>query len=135
MALAADNQYFHDAVADRIVRTAFPVTQPDKPLNRQTFVSQAATHTPISTTLHVEAGRPRRIHPPHRAHLSRKHQAIRRIFCIWWNSSPLVAPAFSQPNLCIVDDNLLRVHVLSAPVDDNRCRSLALRFPGGTQCP
>jgi succinoglycan biosynthesis protein ExoO len=39
VALAADNQYFHDAVADRIVRTAFPVTQPEQPLNRQTFVA------------------------------------------------------------------------------------------------
>jgi hypothetical protein len=36
--LAADNQYFHDAVADRIVRTALPVAQPEQPLNRQTFV-------------------------------------------------------------------------------------------------
>jgi succinoglycan biosynthesis protein ExoO len=38
VALAADNQYFHDAAADRIVRTAFPVTQSDKPLNRRAFV-------------------------------------------------------------------------------------------------
>lgn len=37
VALAADNQYFHDAGADRIVRTAFPVTQPAQSLNRQTF--------------------------------------------------------------------------------------------------
>jgi succinoglycan biosynthesis protein ExoO len=43
VALAADNQYFHDAAADRIVRTAFPVPQsdkpqPDRPLTRQAFV-------------------------------------------------------------------------------------------------
>ena len=39
VALAADNQYFHDAVADRIVRTAFPATQPEQSLDRQTFVA------------------------------------------------------------------------------------------------
>lgn len=35
--LAADNQYFHDAAADRVVRTAFPLAQPEQPLNRRTF--------------------------------------------------------------------------------------------------
>jgi succinoglycan biosynthesis protein ExoO len=37
--LAADNQYFHDAGANRIVRTAFPVTQGTQPLTRQVFVA------------------------------------------------------------------------------------------------
>jgi succinoglycan biosynthesis protein ExoO len=37
--LAADNQYFHDAGADRIVRTAFPVAQGAQPLTRQVFVA------------------------------------------------------------------------------------------------
>jgi succinoglycan biosynthesis protein ExoO len=40
--LAADNQYFHDAGADRIVRTAFPVAQGARgaqPLTRQVFVA------------------------------------------------------------------------------------------------
>jgi succinoglycan biosynthesis protein ExoO len=37
--LAADNQYFHDARADRIVRTAFPVAQGAQPLTRQVFVA------------------------------------------------------------------------------------------------
>jgi succinoglycan biosynthesis protein ExoO len=37
VALVADNQYFHDAAADRIVRTAFPLGQPEEPLNRRTF--------------------------------------------------------------------------------------------------
>jgi succinoglycan biosynthesis protein ExoO len=35
--LAADNQYFHDAAADRIVRTAVPTAVPEQPLNRRTF--------------------------------------------------------------------------------------------------
>ena len=37
--LAADNQYFHDAGANRIVRTAFPVTQGTQSLTRQAFVA------------------------------------------------------------------------------------------------
>jgi succinoglycan biosynthesis protein ExoO len=37
--LAADNQYFHDAGANRIVRTAFPVTQGAQPLTRQAFAA------------------------------------------------------------------------------------------------
>jgi len=37
--LAADNQYFHDAGANRIVRTAFPVLQGTQPLTRQVFVA------------------------------------------------------------------------------------------------
>jgi succinoglycan biosynthesis protein ExoO len=37
--LAADNQYFHDAGADRIVRTAFPDTQGEQLLTRQVFVA------------------------------------------------------------------------------------------------
>jgi succinoglycan biosynthesis protein ExoO len=39
--MVADNQYFHDAVADRIVRTAFPWSQatPVQPLTRQNFVA------------------------------------------------------------------------------------------------
>ncbi len=39
--MAADNQYFHDAVADRIVRTAFPrnETTPVQLLTRQRFVA------------------------------------------------------------------------------------------------
>ena len=37
--LAADNQYFHDAGANRIVRTAFPDTQGEQPLTRQVFVA------------------------------------------------------------------------------------------------
>jgi len=37
--LAADNQYFHDAGANLIVRTAFPVTQGAQPLTRQAFVA------------------------------------------------------------------------------------------------
>ena len=38
--MAADNQYFHDAVADRIVRTAFPSGQtPVQLLTRQNFVA------------------------------------------------------------------------------------------------
>src|SRR5579864_8457434 len=39
--MVADNQYFHDAVADRIVRTAFPWSQatPAQLLTRQDFVA------------------------------------------------------------------------------------------------
>ena len=39
--MVADNQYFHDAVADRIVRTAFPQSQatPVQLLTRQNFVA------------------------------------------------------------------------------------------------
>ena len=37
--LAADNQYIHDAGANRIVRTAFPDTQGEQPLTRQVFVA------------------------------------------------------------------------------------------------
>jgi glycosyltransferase involved in cell wall biosynthesis len=37
--LVADNQYFHDAEADQIVRTAFPVTQGEQALNWRTFIA------------------------------------------------------------------------------------------------
>ena len=36
--LVADNQYFHDAVANRVVRTAFPSRQVHTFLTRQTFI-------------------------------------------------------------------------------------------------
>ena len=37
--LAADNQYFHDAGVNRIVRTAFPVEREDGPLTREQFIA------------------------------------------------------------------------------------------------
>jgi succinoglycan biosynthesis protein ExoO len=39
VALAADNQFFHDAAANQIVGTAFSVTQREQLLNRQTFIA------------------------------------------------------------------------------------------------